>query len=250
MPIKPYLQLVRLPNVFTAAADSLAGWLLAVGTFERPGQWVPLVAASACIYAGGITLNDVFDVEIDRVERPDRPIPSGKVSGVVASLMGGILLAAGLALVVVSAVNGASVVAMALVACVVGYDAGLKRTLLGPEVMGACRGLNLLLGLQGAAESGGPPLWLAAVAYGCFVTGITWVDKELWHGTWEQEKSDIRRIDPQSGDVLELIEMPEGVSVSGLESNGDDLFFCGGASTGKVRAVRKPTKRAQSVTVG
>ncbi|MDX2205308.1 MAG: glutamine cyclotransferase [Hyphomicrobiaceae bacterium] len=83
-----------------------------------------------------------------------------------------------------------------------------------------------------------------------FVTGITWVDEELWHGTWEQEKSDIRRIDPGTGDVLELIEMPHGLEVSGLESNGGDLFFCGGAATGKVRAVRRPKKQARSVAAG
>jgi glutamine cyclotransferase len=78
-----------------------------------------------------------------------------------------------------------------------------------------------------------------------FVTGVTWVDGELWHGTWEAETSDIRRIDPESGAVLERLEMPEGVFVSGLESDGADLFYCGGGPTGKVRAVRRP-KRAGS----
>src|SRR5712691_11589005 len=73
-----------------------------------------------------------------------------------------------------------------------------------------------------------------------FVTGVTWVDGELWHGTWEGDESDIRRIDPESGAVLERLELPSGMVVSGLESNGADLFFCGGASSGKVRAVRRP----------
>ncbi|UTY59534.1 hypothetical protein [Massilia sp. erpn] len=73
-----------------------------------------------------------------------------------------------------------------------------------------------------------------------FVTGVTWVDGELWHGTWEAEKSDIRRIDPDSGAVLEQLEMPEGTGVSGLESDGADLFYCGGGNSGKVRAVRRP----------
>jgi glutamine cyclotransferase len=75
-----------------------------------------------------------------------------------------------------------------------------------------------------------------------FVTGVTWADKELWHGTWEDENSDIRRIDPQSGEVLELIAMPQGIVVSGLESDGGDLFFCGGGPSGKVRTVRKPKR--------
>jgi hypothetical protein len=73
-----------------------------------------------------------------------------------------------------------------------------------------------------------------------FVTGVTWVDGELWHGTWEGDESDIRRIDPASGAVLERLEMPRGISVSGMESDGADLFYCGGGSTGKVRAVRRP----------
>jgi glutamine cyclotransferase len=72
-----------------------------------------------------------------------------------------------------------------------------------------------------------------------FVTGVTWVDGELWHGTWEGDASDLRRVDPQTGEVLEQLEMPPGVGVSGLESDGRDRFFCGGGRSGKVRAVRR-----------
>jgi glutamine cyclotransferase len=75
-----------------------------------------------------------------------------------------------------------------------------------------------------------------------FVTGVTWVDGELWHGTWEGEDSDLRRVDPQTGEAVERIEMPRGVYVSGLESDGGDRFFCGGGSSGKVRAVRRPKR--------
>jgi glutamine cyclotransferase len=75
-----------------------------------------------------------------------------------------------------------------------------------------------------------------------FVTGVMWVEGELWHGTWENDESDLRRIDPQTGEVLERVEMPRGVAVSGLESNGSDQFFCGGGSSGKVRAVRRPSR--------
>jgi glutamine cyclotransferase len=77
-----------------------------------------------------------------------------------------------------------------------------------------------------------------------FVTGVTWVDGELWHGTWEGDESDVRRIDPQTGEVLERLQMPSGVGVSGLESDGRDQFFCGGGKSGKVRAVRRPRRRA------
>ena len=75
-----------------------------------------------------------------------------------------------------------------------------------------------------------------------FVTGVTWVDGELWHGTWEGEQSDIRRIDPDSGEVLKQLTLPDGVKVSGLESDGADLFYAGGGSSGKVRAVRRPRR--------
>lgn len=76
-----------------------------------------------------------------------------------------------------------------------------------------------------------------------FVTGVSWVDGELWHGTWENERSDIRRINPGTGEVLESVEMPDGIGVSGLESDGGERFFCGGGSSGKLRAVRRPARR-------
>ncbi len=76
-----------------------------------------------------------------------------------------------------------------------------------------------------------------------FVTGVTWVDGELWHGTWEGEESSLRHIDATSGAVLQQLDMPAGVGVSGLESDGAGLFYCGGGSSGKVRAVRRPRAR-------
>ena len=77
-----------------------------------------------------------------------------------------------------------------------------------------------------------------------FVTGVTWVDGELWHGTWEGDASELRRVDPRTGEALERIEMPPGVIVSGLESDGGEQFFCGGGSSGKVRAIRRPKRDA------
>ncbi|ANJ72505.1 PQQ-binding-like beta-propeller repeat protein [Ralstonia insidiosa] len=79
-----------------------------------------------------------------------------------------------------------------------------------------------------------------------FVTGVTWVDGQLWHATWEGDDSDIRHIDPHTGEVLEQIDMPTGVGVSGLESDGADQFFCGGGTSGKIRAVRRPGKAAKT----
>jgi glutamine cyclotransferase len=75
-----------------------------------------------------------------------------------------------------------------------------------------------------------------------FVTGVTWVDGEFWHATWEGDDSELRRIDPRTGAVLEALQMPAGVGVSGLESNGSDQFFCGGGRSGKVLAVRRPRR--------
>jgi len=75
-----------------------------------------------------------------------------------------------------------------------------------------------------------------------FVTGVTWVDGELWHGTKDGDESDVRRIDPRTGAVLEQLEMPRGMEVSGLESDGGETFFCGGGKVGKVRAVRRPAR--------
>jgi glutamine cyclotransferase len=80
-----------------------------------------------------------------------------------------------------------------------------------------------------------------------FVTGVTWVDDELWHGTSEGDESDLRRVDSTTGAVLETVEMPPGTMVSGLESDGADQFFCGGGSSGKIRAVRRPKRTAQPI---
>jgi glutamine cyclotransferase len=73
-----------------------------------------------------------------------------------------------------------------------------------------------------------------------FVTGVTWVDGELWHATWEGDESELRHIDPRTGKVLERLEMPAGTGVSGLESDGGERFYCGGGASGKLRAVRRP----------
>ena len=78
-----------------------------------------------------------------------------------------------------------------------------------------------------------------------FVTGVTWVDDELWHATWEGDESELRHVDAATGEVLERVEMPPGIGVSGLESDGADRFFCGGGKSGRVRAVRRPRRTAR-----
>jgi 4-hydroxybenzoate polyprenyltransferase len=177
MAIKPYLQLVRLPNVFTAAADSLAGWLLVRGTLDEPERWLPLTLASMAIYAAGIALNDVFDYAIDLRERPQRPLPSGKVSRRFAAVLGSVLLVLGPALAALSGSRTSLAVALLLATCVLAYDAFLRRTVFGPEVMGACRGLNVLLGLSQASDFGGRPCLFVAGSLALFVIGVTWISR-------------------------------------------------------------------------
>jgi hypothetical protein len=77
-----------------------------------------------------------------------------------------------------------------------------------------------------------------------FVTGVTWVDGELWHGTWGGDKSELRQVDPQTGQVRRRLELPPGVGVSGLESDGGARFFCGGGNSRKLSAVRRPSSQA------
>ena len=78
-----------------------------------------------------------------------------------------------------------------------------------------------------------------------FVTGVSWINGELWHGTLENEQSELRRVNPETGEVLECLDLPTGVTVSGLEGDGAGVFYCGGATSGKVRAVRKPKRSSK-----
>jgi glutamine cyclotransferase len=82
----------------------------------------------------------------------------------------------------------------------------------------------------------------STIASDRFVTGVTWVDGELWHATWENDESEIRHIDPETGAVLDSIDMPDGMNISGLESDGGDRFFTGSGKVGKVRAVKRPVR--------
>jgi 4-hydroxybenzoate polyprenyltransferase len=176
------LQLIRLPNVVTAAADSFAGWLLVTGSAAFPNRWLPLIGASMVLYASGTALNDVFDMEIDRAERPSRPLPSGRVSWLAAACLGGLGLVVGTALACASGSTTSGIVAAILALCIYSYDSGLKHTVLGPAIMGACRGLNLLLGMSQAPALAGPIGWYAAVAYGLNVAGITVVSRSETSG--------------------------------------------------------------------
>jgi 4-hydroxybenzoate polyprenyltransferase len=173
--VKAYAQLLRIPNVFTALADICLGWL-ASGGFEKD-NWTPfwmLLAASACLYSAGMVLNDFFDIEIDRKERPFRPIPSGRVSRRVAGLLGLILLLCGIGFAVWCPDDDGKAVLIAapLAVCIVLYDSWLKHFWIGPLGMGMCRFLNVLLGQSSETWHSWTP-HLAAVV-GVYIVGVTW----------------------------------------------------------------------------
>ena len=146
-----YLELLRPPNVTTAVGDVLAGF--AVAGLGRPWILPWLLASTMCLYAGGVVLNDVFDLPIDRVERPERPIPSGRVSRQRAAILGSALLASGVAFAALGR-PAAGIVAGATAACILLYDAwGKRQTWVGPVNMGLCRAGNLMLGVAAAPEA-------------------------------------------------------------------------------------------------
>ncbi len=166
------LELVRIPNVFTAPADVLAGFFYVGGGFERGWTIVFLSMSSACLYAGGIALNDAADAKRDASTRPERPIPSGRVSRRTALLLAIGLLAAGVGFAASVSPRSAAVAA-GIVAAIVIYDVVVKTTPFAPPMMGACRALNLLLGAS--AMSGAWP-WAILLPIGCvwlYITSVT-----------------------------------------------------------------------------
>ncbi len=205
--IKSLCQLVRLPNVFTAAADSLAGFVIAGGRFHDSIDWIPLAFGSMAIYAAGIALNDRFDVEVDRAERPDRPIPSGRISIQFATRLAIFLFGLGFASTFLVGLNTA-LVAAGLIIAVISYDVGIRKSVFGPELMGLCRGLNLLLGLS--AGSTGVDLFGGLIAIGLtiFITGVTWISR------FETEVG--RRGPALAGGLLQSIALTLMIGLSGF----------------------------------
>jgi 4-hydroxybenzoate polyprenyltransferase len=173
-----YLELVRPANVATALADVLAGY--AVAGFGNPRGLGWLLLSTACLYAGGVVLNDVFDRDIDRTERPERPIPSGRVPVTAAAGLGLGLL--GLGVITASLATAVSgVVAAATAGCVLVYDGwGKRQELLGPVNMGMCRGLNLLLGVS-AAPAVLTEAWPLSLLPLVYITAVTAVSRGEVH---------------------------------------------------------------------
>ncbi|WP_339909122.1 UbiA family prenyltransferase [Symmachiella dynata] len=168
-----YLQIVRLPALFTAMADIFLGYLIVHRSFTSVLDFALLLMASGGLYLSGMVFNDVFDRRIDAQERPGRPIPSGRVPLTNAIGLGGLLMAGGVG--AASVVGPSSLtVALMIVAAIFAYDWLLKATPLGPIAMGSCRSLNVILGASTA-----PSLWRGhhigiALALGVYIVGVTW----------------------------------------------------------------------------
>ena len=173
--VLPYLRLMRLPALMTAWTDCFAGLVMTHSAPEPISTFVLLLLATTGLYLAGMVFNDVFDVEIDRKERPERPIPSGHVSLRNAIVLGVVLLAIGLGSAAAVGRNSL-ILAVALTACLFLYDAGLKKTVLGPFAMGGCRFLNILMAASAIGHWNSiwtrPQLGLAA-GIGIYIVGIT-----------------------------------------------------------------------------
>ena len=186
--LMPWLRLCRIGNVFTAVADVWMGYAVASGWLSawdagRWSAWALVTVASGSLYTAGMVWNDYFDAELDRKERPERPIPSGAISREAARRLGLLLLVVGnmVAWGAGAVTPGAAwwlsgTIALTLTAVILAYDGGLKRTAAGPMAMGACRSLNVLLGMS--LIEGGISQWHAghgtiAAGLGLYVVGIT-----------------------------------------------------------------------------
>ncbi len=190
----PLLQLMRPANIVTAIADILLGvaasgiaigllpWQLE-GTHLADLSW--LIVATIGLYGGGVVMNDVFDTELDRIERPERPIPSGRVSHKAATVLGILLLTIGL--VGAGMVSSTSIaLAGAISFAAVWYDAyGKHHSFWGPLNMGLCRGLNLLLGMS-IGTLGAMALWLPLIPI-LYISAITIISRGEVHGTGKEK---------------------------------------------------------------
>jgi 4-hydroxybenzoate polyprenyltransferase len=177
--LRPLARLVRLPNLPTALADIGLGALATSALPERWAAFLLLMLASACLYSAGMVWNDFFDREQDRRERPDRPLPSGEIRTSQAAWLGAGLMIGGIVLAGLASLTIGSgrpiLLAGFLVLAIFLYDAWLKRTNFGPVAMGACRFLNVLLGVSLAGSLEWPLGPHLALVVGLYIVGVTWL---------------------------------------------------------------------------
>ena len=180
--LRTWLQLLRAPNLFTVPGDPLAGFILASGGALH-GAAIFAVLASLCLYAGGLLLNDLFDLAEDRAERPNRPLPSGAASPRIVRYVAIALMLVGLAVALLTGPNGACA-ALALAGAIVTYNAWAKRIpIVGSLVMGLCRGLSLLIGALAASPSPGSPAFVAAAIVALYIACVTNLARHETHAT-------------------------------------------------------------------
>jgi 4-hydroxybenzoate polyprenyltransferase len=178
-PLLPFAQLVRLPNTFTAMADIVLAFLVTLPMGARVGPFVCLLIASTLLYWAGMVWNDYFDLDEDRRDRPGRPLPSGRIAVSTAVWLGLGLFGGGLLFALLADMQAqqqhfvSTSIAMSLIVAILLYDGALKETIMGPFAMGACRFLNILLGLSVIGTF--PPPWglLIAFVVGMYISGVT-----------------------------------------------------------------------------
>ena len=184
------LKLIRAPNVFTAISDVVMGFLFVTQGTGSFWTLFWLILATSCLYSAGMVLNDVYDVEDDKKERPHRPIPSGQISLANARILGVALLVVGALLGTVACWTSdaafpwrGAVTATALVVCIVLYDAVVKKTAIAPWLMGGCRFFNILMGMSIAPTGNNQQMYLlgyhpvellVAASIGIYIVGVTW----------------------------------------------------------------------------
>lgn len=181
-PVFAWLRLLRLPTVFTALSNVLCGYFIAHSPHltdlpNHSGLWL-LLAASSGLYLGGMVLNDYFDAQLDSQERPERPIPSGRISRNAAGVFGFCLLAGGIVSAAVASLQSFCA-ALLIAVCVLSYNARFKTTVIGPCFMAACRLLNLLLGAStlAIAAPSAAPVFTAASGLFVYILGVTWFSR-------------------------------------------------------------------------
>ncbi|QJW88572.1 UbiA-like protein EboC [Spirosoma taeanense] len=184
MNIKAFLSLTRPANLVTAIADvlagmAIAGYFLDASPAPAPVGWLAL--STVCLYGGGVVFNDVFDAELDAVERPERPIPSGIVKKNSATMLGTVLLLIGIVTAFL-ANQTAGLLAIGIAVASLVYDRfGKHHNLLGPLNMGLCRGLNLLLGVSILPNQVLPWAWVGLVPI-AYIGAITMISRGEVHG--------------------------------------------------------------------
>jgi 4-hydroxybenzoate polyprenyltransferase len=173
-----WLQLMRLPNVFTAMADIFMGFWLTHETLQPVGAFALLLLSSSCLYTAGMVINDLFDLEQDRRERPQRPLPSGRVPMKDAVRFGFTLILLGEIFSAATAWLARDwrpvTIAPVLAILILRYNSRWKRTTFGAVAMGGCRFLNVLLGMSVSPEPWSAANWIVAAGIGVYIVGITW----------------------------------------------------------------------------